>query len=394
MATEVEKGADRTPSVAQAAIAGLAALLIGIGLSRFAFTPLVPALVQAGWSTPSEVGYLGAANLTGYLVGAVLARRLPRRLRPVALAKLAMAVGTVSFFACAMPLGFVWFFFWRLMSGIIGGVLMVLVPTAVLAVTPVARRGRVAGIVFTGVGAGIALAGTVIPPLVTAGLTVTWAALGVASFLLMIVAWVALPPSDMMVVASSAGTRLALTPAVTRLLLSYTLIGFAFAPHTVFWIDFIARGLGKGLGVGGGYWVVLGAGAACGPMLTGFLAERLGFARTYTLVLLIFALCVALPIAWSSALALTLTSFGVGAFGLATTSLGSGRASELVPINQHRQLWSWMTIGYAVAYAAGAYLCAYIFAETASYRLIFAFGGAAGLLSALLAWSSRTAKEG
>jgi predicted MFS family arabinose efflux permease len=349
--------------------------------------------VQAGWSTPTEVDYLGAANLTGYLIGAVLARRLPRRLRPMTLAKLAMALGTVSFFACAAPLGFVWFFFWRLTSGIIGGVLMVLVPTAVLAATPVARRGRVAGIVFTGVGAGIALAGTVIPPLISLGLSVTWAALGVASFLLMVVAWIALPPSDMMVVARSAGTRLTLTPAVVRLLISYTLIGLAFAPHTVFWIDFIARGLGKGLGIGGGYWVVLGGGAACGPMLTGFLAERLGFARTYMLVLLVLAMCVALPIAWSSPIALALTSFGVGAFGLATTSLGSGRASELVPINQHRQLWSWMTIGYAIAYAAGAYLCAYIFAQTSSYQLIFAFGGASGLLSALLAWSSRTPQE-
>ncbi len=62
-----------------AALAGLCASLVGIGLGRFAYTPLIPALVAAGWFTPSQAVYLGAANLAGYLVGALAARRLTAR---------------------------------------------------------------------------------------------------------------------------------------------------------------------------------------------------------------------------------------------------------------------------------------------------------------------------
>ena len=49
---------------------GLYFSLVGIGLARFAYTPLIPALISAGWFSPSQAAYLGAANFAGYLAGA------------------------------------------------------------------------------------------------------------------------------------------------------------------------------------------------------------------------------------------------------------------------------------------------------------------------------------
>jgi NADH:ubiquinone oxidoreductase subunit 5 (subunit L)/multisubunit Na+/H+ antiporter MnhA subunit len=46
------------------------ASLIGIGLARFAYSPLLSAIVGAHWFQPATAAYLGAANLAGYLVGA------------------------------------------------------------------------------------------------------------------------------------------------------------------------------------------------------------------------------------------------------------------------------------------------------------------------------------
>src|SRR5678816_1129233 len=57
-------------------IAALCANLVGIGLARFGYTPLIPALIAAGWFPPSAAVYLGAANLAGYLAGALGASRL------------------------------------------------------------------------------------------------------------------------------------------------------------------------------------------------------------------------------------------------------------------------------------------------------------------------------
>src|ERR1700752_247338 len=61
------------------ALAGLCASLVGLGLARFAYTPLIPALIAAKWFSPSDAVYLGAANLAGYLAGALIAREFGAR---------------------------------------------------------------------------------------------------------------------------------------------------------------------------------------------------------------------------------------------------------------------------------------------------------------------------
>src|SRR5689334_7954894 len=74
----------------RAMLAGLCAILVGIGLARFGYTPLIPALIAAKWFTPGEAASLGAANLAGYLAGALLARRLARRFSPAPVLRLSM----------------------------------------------------------------------------------------------------------------------------------------------------------------------------------------------------------------------------------------------------------------------------------------------------------------
>src|SRR3984885_2288109 len=106
-------------------LSAFCAILIGIGLARFAYSPLLPAIVGAHWFAPSAAAYLGAANLAGYLAGALLGRPLAARVSAPVLLRGLMLLATVAFFACAVPMSLAWFFVWRLLSGISGGALMV-----------------------------------------------------------------------------------------------------------------------------------------------------------------------------------------------------------------------------------------------------------------------------
>jgi hypothetical protein len=54
------------------ALAGLCGTLVGIGLARFAYAPLLPALIESGWFASAKAAYIAAANLVGYLAGGVL----------------------------------------------------------------------------------------------------------------------------------------------------------------------------------------------------------------------------------------------------------------------------------------------------------------------------------
>lgn len=170
-------------------LAALCANLVGVGLARFAYTPLIPALIAAHWFSPSATVYLGAANLAGYLGGALLARPIAARAGAASALRGMMVVASVAFFACAFPLSFGWFFVWRFASGISGGALMALAAPVVLPHVGPSRRGLASGAIFTGVGLGIAASGTLVPLLMRAGLAQTWFGLGAVALLLTAVSW-------------------------------------------------------------------------------------------------------------------------------------------------------------------------------------------------------------
>ena len=67
----------------RAVLSAFCASLVGIGLARFAYTPLLPVVVDAHWFEASAAAYLGAANLAGYLAGALLGRPISSHI-PVA----------------------------------------------------------------------------------------------------------------------------------------------------------------------------------------------------------------------------------------------------------------------------------------------------------------------
>src|ERR1700754_670421 len=153
----------RRKPVWRAILSAFCASLVGIGLARFAYTPLLPAIVGAHWFEPSAAAYLGAANLAGYLAGALAGRPLSARMPVAFVLNVAMFVATAAFFACAYPISFAWFFAWRFACGLAGGVLMVLAAPTVLPHVSASRRGVAAGVIFMGVGAGVAASGTLVP---------------------------------------------------------------------------------------------------------------------------------------------------------------------------------------------------------------------------------------
>ena len=388
------------PSQARAALAGLTALLVGVGFGRFGYPALIPALILAGWFDAAQAGYLGATNLAGYLVGAALAPRLALRFSATGLIRTALVAATTALLACALPLGFAWYFVWRLISGIAGAVLMVLAGPKVVAFAPVGRRGRVGGILFVGVGFGIVLSGTLTPWLARYGVPHAWLAFGIASAGLTAGVWTGWPSTGERA-HTSAETRApapqrprgAVSLPVLVLGVTYGCYGVGFVPHTVFWVDYIARRLELGLVVGGGYWVLFGVAACCGPLLTGWCADHVGFARSYRYSLLANAVFVGLPLLSASPWALAVSSLGVGGLATAISSLALGRISELAPPAQQRLIWGWITIAFSVCYAGGGYLLSFLLAWSGSYALLFELGAAALTAAFLLDWAAASIRR-
>jgi predicted MFS family arabinose efflux permease len=376
----------QTAPVWRATLAGACASLVGIGLARFAYTPLIPALIAAGWFGPSDAVYLGAANLAGYLAGAIAGRRMAVWWRPALVLRAMMLLATASFFACAGPWPFAWFFVWRFAAGLAGGVLMVLAAPTVLPHVPPSRRGLAGGAIFTGVGLGIAASGTAVPLLLRWGLVQTWCGLGVLALLLTALAWGGWPAqAGRAMPGATAAPAAAGRPATAlrALYLGYGLIAVGLVPHMVFLVDFVARGLDRGLAVGASYWVLFGLGAMVGPVAAGHLADRIGFGPALRLAFLVQAAGVALPIVTVRDLWLGVSSVVVGACVPGVVPLVLGRVHELLAdADQGRRAaaWSAATTAFALGQAAAAYGLSALFARNGSYGLLFALGTAALLL--------------
>lgn len=362
-------------------LSAFSASLIGIGLARFAYTPLLPAIVSAHWFDASTAAYLGAANLAGYLAGALLGRRLAVRWSVVTILRAMMLLATAAFFACAEPVSFVWYFGWRCAAGLAGGALMVLAAPSVLAHVPVARRGLAGGVIFMGVGAGVAASGTLVPLLLQGGVTQTWIGLGLLSALLTALAWAGWPheqpdgPAPAHQEQASTGRSRAIT--LRALYGEYALNAAGWVPHMIFLVDYVARGLHQGVAVGAEFWVLFGIGATLGPVLAGHLADRAGFGAALRLSFFIEAVAVALPVFDLGRAGLIVSSVVVGAFVTGTVPLVLGRIGELLPHQPARQkaAWSTATVAFAIFQAVAAYGLSFVFEHSGGdYRMLFIIG--------------------
>jgi MFS family permease len=138
-------------------LAALTSLAVAMGIGRFAFTPLFPLMVRDGLLDSQAGAMLAAANYLGYLAGALAAARM--RTRPARL----LAFGLLGTVLITAAVGWTASPFWWAVLRFLAGVMSAwtLVATSAWGLGWLAALGRpgLAGVVFAGVGLGIAAAG-------------------------------------------------------------------------------------------------------------------------------------------------------------------------------------------------------------------------------------------
>src|SRR3954463_113989 len=144
---------------ARIALVGLAGLASAMGVGRFAFTPLLPLMQDAGTLTLAQGGTLARANYLGYLVGAVLCMALnpspgrSARLALVGVAAFTAGMGVTASFPLWIAL--------RFLAGVASALVLVGVSAWILPLLAARGRGGWAGRVYSGVGIGIVVCGLI-----------------------------------------------------------------------------------------------------------------------------------------------------------------------------------------------------------------------------------------
>jgi len=378
----------------RAAFSGLLAMLTSIGIARFGYAPLVPALVAAHWFSAAAAFWLGASNLLGYLVGAAGMRAWRGAIHTKVSVVSLMAVTSFAVLASAWNFGVAYAATWRLLTGMTGGALMVLMAVAVVGRVPAADRGKAGGITFAGMGAGIMLSGVVIPRILPFGLQFTWLLLGGACVVTTSIVALIMPGAIIPAKVKAAGGA-ALNLPVVLILIAYGLVAVGFVPHILFWASYIAIFLHHGIGAGAGYSALLGLAATLGSPVLGRIADRFGFVVTLAAAYFAMSACTLCPLVFGpGGVELAVSSIGVGTVGLGVVVLTSGALAGLLPAARLASTWGLATLSYSTLQAVSAAGFSTLFHATGDYRLLYAIAagasGCAGLLVAVARGKTRS----
>ena len=397
MSEPAAAGRDGWPSWRRVALGGGGGMFVGMGLGRFSYTAMMPPLISAGELTALEAGRVGTLNLAGFAIGALVSVPLRTRFNDYPALVAAITLSVVALAASAVPFGFAWLGFWRGVVGVTAGVIMVLSLALIAATAPAGRRPVAAGFVFAGVGAAILSTGILVPWLVGYGLASAWlglAACGLAAAALAIWGWSAAPSREGPPPPASAPPPLAGSPwtfPLALLLLGHLCFSLAIVPHTLYWVDFIARGLDQGIAAGGFHWSLVGVASIVGPWVAAVLGLLLGTSIALPLSFFVLGLGIAAPLLSSAGGVLLASSLLFGAQpGLSV--LMAARVRDLADAHQMPRLMRAMILASALGSVVAGMVLPQIYEATLSHVLVFAIGGGAMLLGSLLVapWGCRT----
>lgn len=360
---------------------GVTAMAIALGISRFAYTPLLPLMQQALAFSDTFAGTLGSANYAGYLAGAVWAAwsaardRRVRRLRCNLLLTIAsvLLMGLTSQPAIWIGL--------RFLSGFTSAMVFVLASGIVLEALAGLNRPAWSGWLYAGVGLGIALSALLVPLFGRlAGWQGGWLGLSACCLLLAPLTWFWLPSReqpDIQPAVTNDRFKSGREGFLTWLTIAYALEGLGYIVTATFQVSWLQRS-GALSELSYLAWLVVGLAAIPSSVLWIRASPRLGLPRTLFTAYLVQVTGMLLPLLTPSAWGALVGAlcFGGTFLGIAAMTLVLGRALD--PGRSDRVI-AILTAAFGLGQMLGPTIAGVIADQTRSFTLP-ALGAAAIVL--------------
>jgi predicted MFS family arabinose efflux permease len=395
--TDAEAGPGRRPGGVLAVLGLAMGPAVGLGLGRFAYALLLPAMrANLHWSL-ATAGAINTANAAGYLAGAVTAVPLARRLGTRQAFLAGLVVTAVSLLGTAASGNTIALAALRLLTGAAAGISFVTGAglVAELGSGDSPRRATwLLGGYFAGGGAGIVVSGLALPPLLAATTAASgwrwgWvmlAALSAAALAASIPAVLACREPQAPPAASRRWPARRLLPVMT----SYALFGVGYIAYMTFIIAFLT-GHGARPGEISAFWVVLGAAAIAGGFAWPPLLARLRGGRGLAIVLGVVAIGAVLPLVSGSAVAALASAVLFGASFLAVVIATTAVARRSVAQHHWTPAIGTLTVAFAAGQCFGPVLAGALSDGPAGLRLGLALSAGVLAAGAVIALAQRHA---
>ena len=355
------------------------ALAVAMGIGRFAFTPILPLMIQEGTVHLAQTAWLSSSNYIGYLVGAL---SLLKSNRHPLFVVLGLTLVTLTTWLASLS-SFGWLLVLRFLAGVASA--WVLVSISAFAINWLkSRQVASSGLIYTGVGIGITLTGLICSYFIFQSATVNvaaqsslsplssrlWQYLGVIALLatLLVTFLLAKINSQFATTAAAKANPSKATPTnptsssipppaklkLANVLTAYGLFGFGYILPATFLPQIAKQWLS-----GQSYlliWPFFGLAAALSVVLSQGLQRRynnvslLGVWRVSQIIMAVGTL---LPAVWQSLAGLMLSALMVGGTFMVVTMAGLQVAASQVTHYPKYNLSALMTASFAFGQLIG-----------------------------------------
>ena len=387
-------------------------VLSALGLARFGYTMILPAMKEGLRFTYAETGWLATGNFLGYMVGSPLAGVLASRssLRRLILTSLlGLAVGLA---ATALVGGFPSAFVLRTLTGLASGI--VYIPAMTLATVWFAphRRGLGAGIQTGGSGMGLVLSGLLIPATLERfgpdGWRQAWLLLAIlvaAVWVLMLAflrnrpedvgqhAYGATAPSQRPSIASPPWRVIYTSHRLWALGGIYACFGFSYVVYATFFAAYLVKEGGLSAEAAGSLWGLVGLLSLPSGLLFGVLADRIGKPSGLAIVFAVhtvsfatFALARTLP-----AFILSATLYGLTAWSI--PAIVAAAAADYAPAPLAAAGLGFLTILFGIGQAISPPIAGSLADWSQSFSASFLLCSGVALIGCVAALALRRAER-
>ncbi|MFB9277611.1 YbfB/YjiJ family MFS transporter [Cohnella cellulosilytica] len=361
-------------------IGGIAALMAAMGIGRFAFTPILPLMLEHHLLSPAGAGYLASSNYLGYLIGALVLSFIQVRSRTVFLLG-GLAASLLTTWGMGELIDFDGWLLLRFLSGIASAVVFVIASSIVMD----RLSGFQAGLFYGGVGAGILLTGLAVPILADGGdWAMAWKGLGAISLILGAAAWLMMKErsdSPASISVSSREQTASVRHILVWLMIAYGLEGLGYIVTGTYLVAY-AKTISGISNIGAISWTLVGVAGVISCLVWSVLASRWGKKWTLAISMALQAAGIALPVLFPSSVSLIVSALLFGGTFMGITMLFVAYAKDIYPQN-NRQIIGLLTTFFGTGQIIGPLVAGSLISAYGSYSSALIGAAAVVLLGAI-----------
>ena len=279
-------------------IAGIFSIIIGLGVARFAFTGLIPPMLD-DYLSIKFVGILASLNFAGYLSGSIFSVFIKDINVKVYLYRFGIILAILTTFVLAYSTNNTLWMVSRVLAGFAGAMCLIVGTAIVMQKLTIKNKTKAMGIHFSGIGFSILTTDLIARFVISLGNTWrdSWTVLAVFAIILSFYS-VYILSFDKEVKQNAVKTKFdfsIFTPFVIILIMAYFAEGVGFVVQATFLPDIINNLPGLD-GYGSLTWTLVGVAGIPSCIIWMLLAHKFGSSNIIIIALLVQAVGILIPV--------------------------------------------------------------------------------------------------